>query len=99
MPLLSAATAPASIVSVPLGSSEPAIHFLRAVTGLAGVEEPGAARAVRDRLQADARMRPEAITMWVPALRRDLAGFDLGLHAAARKLGAGGARHRLDLAA
>src|ERR1700694_979459 len=39
LPRRSAATAPASIVSVPFGSSEPAIHFLRDVTGLAGVGE------------------------------------------------------------
>ena len=37
LPRRSAATAPASIVSVPFGSIEPAIHFLRDVTGLAGV--------------------------------------------------------------
>src|SRR5262245_20049849 len=30
--------------------------------------------------------------------RRNLAGFDLGLHAAAGKLGAGSARHSFDLA-
>src|SRR5476651_2701839 len=37
LPSRSAFTAPASITSAPRGSSEPAIHFLRAVTGLAGV--------------------------------------------------------------
>ena len=57
LPLRSAATAPASIVSMPFGSSEPAIHFLRAVTGIGRREEPGAARAVGDRPQ---RMRDAA---------------------------------------
>ena len=51
----------------PRGSSEPAIHFLRAVTGLAGV---------RNQVQAAPSAiafsgcvtRPEAITMWMPAV-------------------------------
>ena len=49
---------------MPFGSSEPAIHFLRAVTGLAGV------RNQVQLLFAIARSgcitRPDAITMWMP---------------------------------
>ena len=49
-----------------MGSSEPAIHFLRAVTGLAGVRNQvqGAPFAIASSAWGT---RPEAITMWVPA--------------------------------
>ena len=40
--------------------------------------------------------RPPAITMWVPPAVGDLGRLDLGPHAAARKLRAGAAGHRLD---
>ena len=60
LPPRSAATAPASMVRVPLGSSDPAIHFLRAVTGF-----PAAMNQVHRAPSAMARngwsMRPEAM--------------------------------------
>src|SRR5580700_9316326 len=67
LPRRSAATAPASTVRVPRGSSEPAIHFLRAVTGLAGVRNQvhGLPSAIDC---SGLSIRPEAITMWVPAV-------------------------------
>src|SRR5262249_36132923 len=51
----------------PFGSSEPAIHFLRDVTGLAGVRNQvqGAPSATACN---GCSMRPDAITMWVPAV-------------------------------
>ena len=65
------------MVSAPRGSSEPAIHFLRAVTGLAGVRNQVQARAVGDRLQrmldvagGDHHVRAGG--------GGDLAGLDLG---------------------
>ena len=58
LPRRSAATAPASIVSVPFGSSEPAIHFLRAVTGLAGVRNQVQRPSSRDRAQRMRRCGP-----------------------------------------
>jgi hypothetical protein len=55
------------MVRVPLGSSEPAIHRLRAVTGLAGVrnqvQRPPSAIAC-----SGCSILPEAINMWVPAV-------------------------------
>src|SRR4051812_2009326 len=54
------------MVSVPLGSSEPAIQRFRAVTGLAGVrnqvQHPPSAMACNG-----CSILPDAITMWVPA--------------------------------
>src|SRR5215813_9228160 len=72
LPRRSAATAPASIVSVPFGSSDPAIHFLRDVTGLAGV---------RNQVQRPPSMtacsglstRPDAMTRCVPPVVAILA--------------------------
>jgi len=49
----------------PFGSSAPAIHFLRAVTGLAGVRNQ-VQRALSAIARSGCAMRPEAITMWVP---------------------------------
>ena len=59
-------------------------------------QEPGAAAAVGDRAQRmlDAARRDHHVGA---AGGGDLAGLDLGLHAAARQFRAGGARHRLDL--
>ena len=55
------------MVSVPFGSSEPAIQRLRAATGLAGVRNQ-----VQGPLSAMAcsgcSILPEAISIWVPAL-------------------------------
>src|SRR4051812_45217178 len=51
----------------PRGSSEPAIHFLRAVTGLAGVKNQVQALPSPIALSGCA-MRPDAITIWVPAV-------------------------------
>ena len=65
-PRRSAATAPSSTTSVPVGSSEPAIHFLRAVTGLPGVEEPGGAARRRRSPAADARCGPRRSPCAVP---------------------------------
>ena len=65
LPRRSAATAPASMVSVPLGSSEPAIHFLRAVTGLPAARNQ-VQRAPLAMASSGCSMCPEAITMWVP---------------------------------
>ncbi len=50
---------------MPFGSSEPAIHFLRDVTGLTGVRNQvtGAPAAIACRGWS---IRPDAITMWVP---------------------------------
>src|SRR5262249_55750978 len=95
LPLRKAATAPASMVKTPLGSSEPAIHFLRAVTGFAGGGKPGAARAPRNRLEGmcDAARCDHHVRA---GMGRDLAGLDLGLHAAARESRAGRARHCFD---
>src|SRR5579883_3437135 len=71
-PARRAFTAPASIVKVPLGSSEPAIHRLRAVIGLAGVrnevQRPPSAIAASGWV-----ILPEAISMWVPAVVAILA--------------------------
>src|SRR6201986_3522555 len=54
------------MVSVPLGSSEPAIHRLRAVTGLAGVrnqvQRPPSAMAC-----SGCSILPDAISICVPA--------------------------------
>src|SRR6202051_1618812 len=54
------------MVSGPLGSSDPAIHRLRAVTGLAGVrnhvQRPPSAIA-----RSGCSILPDAISMWVPA--------------------------------
>src|SRR6267154_1073081 len=65
-PARNAVTAPASIVSVPLGSSEPAIQRFRAVTGLAGVrnqvQRPPSAMAC-----SGCSILPDAISIWVPA--------------------------------
>src|SRR5262249_25661135 len=66
LPLRNAATAPASIVKTPLGSSEPAIHFLRAVTGLAGVRNQ-VQRAPPAIAASGCATRPDAITICVPA--------------------------------
>ena len=55
------------MVSVPLGSSEPAIHFLREVTGLPGVRNQ-VARAPAAIAFSGCSTWPEAITMWVPAV-------------------------------
>ncbi len=55
LPARSAATAPASMVSVPFGSSDPAIQRLRAGDGICRGREPGAAAAIGDRSAADAR--------------------------------------------
>ena len=64
-PASSAFAAPASICTVPRGSKEPAIHFLRAVTGLDGVKNhvqrpPSAMRFT------GLVTRPSAITICVP---------------------------------
>ena len=67
LPRRSAATAPASMVSVPFGSSAPAIHFLRAVTGLAAVRNQ-VQRAPSAIARSGCSTRPEAMTMCVPAL-------------------------------
>src|ERR1700748_3959026 len=71
-PARNAFTAPASIVIVPFGSSEPAIHRLRAVTGLAGVrnqvQRPPAAIAC-----SGCSILPDAISIWVPAVVAILA--------------------------
>ena len=96
LPRRSAATAPASMVSVPFGSSEPAIHFLREVTGLPAARNQVERRALGNRLQADDRPGPMQSPCGCPR-GGDLAGLDLGLHAAARQLGADASRHRLDL--
>src|SRR5262249_59640382 len=64
-PLRSAATAPASMVRIPFGSSEPAIHFLRAVTGLAGVRNQ-VQRAPSAIALSGCASLPDAITIWVP---------------------------------
>ena len=64
-PLASARAAPASMVSVPFGSSAPAIHVLRAVAGLEGVmnqvQRPPSATVRRGFIR-----RPSAMTMCVP---------------------------------
>ena len=65
LPRRSAATAPASTVSVPFGSSEPAIHFLRAVIGFAGVRNQ-VQRPPSLTARSGCMMRPGAITMWMP---------------------------------
>src|SRR6516162_3340142 len=65
LPLRNAATAPASMVNTPLGSSEPAIHFLRAVMGLAGVRNQ-VQRAPPAIAASGCATRPEAITICVP---------------------------------
>src|SRR5919198_871420 len=66
LPLRNAATAPASIVRMPLGSREPAIHFFRAVIGLAGVRNQ-VQRAPFAIASSGCAMRPDAITICVPA--------------------------------
>ena len=83
------------MVSVPLGSSEPAIQRFRAVTGLAGVRNqvqrpPSAYRLQRmlDLARRDQHMRARR--------RRDLRRLDLGEHAAARQFGFRRARHAFD---
>ena len=83
LPRRNAATAPASIISVPFGSSEPAIHFLRAVNGLPAVTKPGATRAVGDRTQRmlDSAGSDHHVRAGIGG---DFRRFDLGLHAAAR---------------
>src|SRR5262249_37159440 len=74
LPLRKAATAPASIVKTPLGSSEPAIHFFRAVIGLAGVTNQ-VQRAPSAIALSGCATRPDAITMCVPPC--DLAGVSV----------------------
>ena len=94
-PPASARAAPASTTSVPRGSSAPAIQPLRAVTGFDGVRNQVQRRAVGDRLQRP--LAPPVGDDHVDAADGcDLAGFDLGAHAAARQVRAGAARHRLD---
>src|SRR6185369_10101676 len=72
LPARSAATAPASMVNVPFGSSEPAIQRLRAVTGLAGVrnqvQRPPSAMACNG-----CSILPDAISICVPAVVAILA--------------------------
>ena len=79
------------------GPSWPAIQVLRAATG----EPP--ARTGTALARVDRRKRIERLAggddHGGAGRRRDLAGLDLGAHAAARQFGAGGARHGLDLAA
>ena len=84
------------MVSVPLGSSEPAIQRLREVTGLPDARNQVAAGAGLDRVE---RMIDVAgCDHHVGAGGgRDLAGLDLGAHAAARVIGRGVAGHRFDL--
>src|SRR5262249_56883218 len=53
------------IVKTPLGSSEPAIHFFRAVIGLAGVTNQ-VQRAPSAIALSGCATRPDAITMCVP---------------------------------
>src|SRR5262249_19329282 len=65
LPLRNAATAPVSIVKMPLGSSDPAIHFFLAVIGLAGVRNH-VQRAPAAIAASGCATRPDAITMWVP---------------------------------
>src|SRR5213083_1476972 len=65
LPLRRAATAPASIVNTPLGSRDPAIHFFRAVIGLAGVINQ-VQRAPPAIAASGCATRPDAITMCVP---------------------------------
>ena len=84
------------MVSMPFGSSEPAIHFLRDVTGLTGVRNQVAARARGDRLQGMIDPAGRDHHVGAPG-GGDLAGLDLGLHAAAGEFRIGGSRHRLDL--
>ena len=96
LPDSSARSAPASISTKPLGSSWPAIQRLRAVTGSDGA---------RNQVQgAPVRQRPQRVLHGAgrddhvgAGGQRDLAGLDLGDHAAARQLGAGAAGHGLDL--
>src|SRR5262249_35195504 len=66
LPLRHAATAPASIGKTPLGSGDPAIHFLRAGTGLAGVRNQ-VQRAPPAIAASGCATRPDAITICVPA--------------------------------
>src|SRR5215467_2585878 len=66
LPLRNAATAPASIVRTPLGSREPAIHFFRAVIGLAGVTNQ-VQRTPLAIASSGCAMRPDAMTICVPA--------------------------------
>ena len=95
-PRRSAAAAPASMVSVPFGSSEPAIHFLREVTGLPGARNQVARRAGFDRVQRIVDVAGGDHHVGAGG-GGDLAGLDLGAHAAAGMVGGGLARHRLDL--
>ncbi len=82
--------------SVPRGSSAPAIQVLRAVAGFDGVRNqvqrpPSAMRFERV-------LHPAVGDDHVRAAGGgDLGRLDLGAHAAARQLGGGAARHRLDL--
>src|SRR6201999_2327182 len=72
LPARKAFTAPASMVSVPLGSSEPAIQRFRAVTGLAGVRNQ-VQRPPSDMACSGCSILPEAISIWVPAVVAILA--------------------------
>src|ERR1700730_3456841 len=67
LPRRNAATAPASMTSVPFGSSEPAIHFLRDVTGVPGVRKQvlRAGSAIGRTVASD---QPEQFTMWAPGV-------------------------------
>ena len=97
LPVVSALSAPASTSTVPFGSSWPAIQRLRAVTGSEGAMNHVHGRAVGDRPQRVLSTLPEVMTMCGPGGHRDLAGLDLGAHAALGQLGAGVAGHGFDL--
>src|SRR6202171_1831768 len=72
LPARNAVTAPASMVSVPFGSRDPAIHRLRAVTGLAGVRNQ-VQRPPSDIACSGCSIVPDAISMCVPAVVAILA--------------------------
>src|SRR5712692_2456384 len=67
LPARKALTAPASMVRVPFGSRDPAIHRLRAVTGLAGVRNQ-VQRPPSDIACSGCSIVPDAISMCVPAV-------------------------------
>src|SRR6266700_4180856 len=72
LPARKALTAPASMVRVPFGSRDPAIHRLRAVTGLAGVRNQ-VQRPPSDIACSGCSILPDAISIWVPPVVAILA--------------------------
>ncbi len=97
LPESSAFSAPASISTLPLGSSWPGDPALARRHGIGAAPGTRCRRAPSDSARSGCITLPEVITMLVPEASAMRAGLDLGHHAAARQLGAGAAGHGLDL--